>query len=88
MKRLSKEKQHTLQMWLGFILAVFGMVMILAGFIVPPPGIVDPTVLAAVGEVFTFSGALIGIDYHYKERKYEFLRTHGVEEREEDEGNK
>lgn len=63
---MSKKTKMTIQLWLGFILAIFGMVLLTASFFVPPMGIIHSSVLAAIGEVFTFSGALIGIDYHYK----------------------
>lgn len=87
-KRITPERKQTIQLWLGFILAIAGLVLIGAGFLVPPMGVIDPTVLAAIGEVFTFSGALIGVDYHYQTKRFEFLRTHGGAETEEtDEGN-
>lgn len=38
-----------------WILAGFAVVLITAGFIVPPIGIIDGTVLTAVGEVFAFA---------------------------------
>ena len=63
---MSKKTKMTIQLWLGFILAIFGMCLLTASFFVPPMGIIHSSVLAAIGEVFTFSGALIGIDYHYK----------------------
>lgn len=68
---MTKKTKLTLQLLLGFSLAVFGMILIIASFLVPPCGVIHSSVLAAVGEVFTFSGALIGIDYHYKEKRYE-----------------
>ncbi|WP_455094414.1 hypothetical protein [Prevotella koreensis] len=58
-----------LQLYLGCILAIFGMIMLIISFLVPPIGVIDASVLAAIGEVFTFSGALIGIDYHYKTKE-------------------
>lgn len=59
------------QLWLGFILAIFGMILISVSFIVPPLGIIDASVLAAIGEIFTFSGALLGLDYNYKYKMYQ-----------------
>lgn len=41
---------------------VFGILLIIASFIVPPLGIVDNSVLAALGEVFTYTGAICGIE--------------------------
>lgn len=54
--------------------------MLVVSFFVPPMGIIDASVLAAIGEVFTFSGALIGIDYHYKARHFEQLHNYQTEE--------
>lgn len=47
-------------------LVAFGVILITAAFAVPPMGIIDPTVLTAFGEILTFAGSLIGIDYHYR----------------------
>ena len=70
---MTKKTKLTLQLLLGFSLAVFGVILITVSFFIPPLGIIDASVLAAIGEIFTFSGALIGIDYHYKEKRYEHL---------------
>ena len=51
---------------LAVVMVMFGMGLIFAAFIVPPTGYIDPTVLTAFGEMLTFAGSLIGIDYHYK----------------------
>ena len=55
-----------LQLYLAVLLATFGMTLMVASFFVPPMGVIDSSVLVASGEVFTFSGSLLGIDYHYK----------------------
>lgn len=67
---LSDEQKMTVQLWLGVILAASGIILLAVSFCVPPLGVIDASVLAAVGEVFTFSGALIGIDYSYKYKQY------------------
>lgn len=54
------------QLWMAVMMVIFGMVMITAAFIVPPMGVIDPTVLTAFGEMLTFAGSVIGIDYHYR----------------------
>ena len=51
---------------LATILVIFGVLLILTAFFVPPLGVIDPTVLTAFGEILTFSGSLIGIDYKYR----------------------
>ncbi len=54
------------QLLLATALVLFGMALITTAFFVPPPGVIDPTVLTAFGEILTFAGSLIGIDYHYR----------------------
>jgi len=55
-----------LQLILAVVLCAFGCVLIITSFIVPPLGVIDNSVLVAFGEILTFVGSLIGIDYHYK----------------------
>ena len=57
------------QVILAIVLVAFGVILIIVAFIVPPTGIIDPTVLTAFGEILTFSGSLIGIDYHYRSKQ-------------------
>ena len=38
-----------------YILSSIAVGLIIASFIVPPHGVIDPSVLAAVGEIFAFS---------------------------------
>lgn len=60
---ITKKDKH---LGIAVFLVIFGVSLITAAFIVPPLGYIDPTVLTAFGEVLTFSGSLIGIDYHYR----------------------
>lgn len=48
------------------ILTIVGSGLLIAGFLVPPLGIIDGSVLVAFGEASTFVAALLGIDYNYK----------------------
>ncbi len=68
---MKKQTKTNIQLILGFALAIFGMVLLIISFFVPPLGVIDASILTAIGEVFTFSGALIGIDYHYKAKHFE-----------------
>ena len=56
-----KIKKESVRIWLGVGLAVFGCVLILAGLCIPPAGIIDGSVLTAVGEIFGLSGGCIGV---------------------------
>ena len=58
--------RYKIQIIVAIILVVFGVILLIIAFIVPPAGVIDPTVLTAYGETLTFSGSLIGLDYHYK----------------------
>lgn len=48
--------------WLGVVLAVVGIVLIFLGFFTEPIGEIHGSVLGAVGELLTLSGALVGAD--------------------------
>lgn len=54
------------QLRLAILLTVSGIGLLVAGFTVPPLGVIDSSVLVAFGEVRTFAGALLGLDYKYK----------------------
>lgn len=54
------------QLRLAVFLTVSGIGLLVAGFTVPPLGVIDSSVLVAFGEVMTFAGALLGLDYKYK----------------------
>lgn len=51
-------------------LTIVGSGLLIAGFMVPPLGIIDGSVLVAFGENSTFVAALLGIDYNYKYQMY------------------
>ncbi len=57
-----------IQFPMALLLVIFGIAMITTAFFVPPTGVIDPTVLTAFGEILTFAGSLIGIDYHYRQK--------------------
>lgn len=61
-----KKQKHTFQLFAAIFLILVGCVLLITGFLVPPQGQIHNSVLIAFGEILTFSGALFGIDYHYK----------------------
>lgn len=65
------EKKLNAQMWLGVVIAIAGVTLLFWGLLMPPGGKIDSSVLIGFGEVATFSGSLIGVDYHYRFREYE-----------------
>lgn len=66
MAKMSQEAKLTAQFWLAVCVVVAGVALIFMGFLVPPPGEIDNSVLVAYGETLTFAGSLIGVDYHYR----------------------
>ena len=58
-----------LQKIMAVAVVLFGVTLITVSFLIPPAGVIDPTVLTAFGETLTFAGALLGIDAHYKSKK-------------------
>ena len=60
------------------VLTVLGCGLLIAGFVVPPLGIIDSSVLVAFGETSTFVGAVLGIDYNYKYQIYKSRIVNGL----------
>lgn len=68
------KKTLNIRLVVALILTVVGSGLLIAGFCVPPLGLIDSSVLVAFGEVFTFVAAVLGIDYTYKYKM--FTRTY------------
>lgn len=62
------KKVEWIKIWLAVGLCIFGCVMILAGFIVNPLGIIHNSVLIVVGEIFSFAGCVLGINMAYQSK--------------------
>ena len=67
-----KKRKLNLQLALGAFLVVVGVVLLFLGFYAPAVGEIANSVLVAYGEVSTFAGALIGVDYTYKFKMFKF----------------
>lgn len=65
-KVMARTDKITLQLWLACLMCVAGLVLIFSGFWVDPEGEIHESVLVAFGEVVTFAGALLGVDYSYR----------------------
>lgn len=50
---------------LAVVLCIFGCLMLIFGFFAPPVGEIHNSVLVAFGEVSTFAGAILGLNYVY-----------------------
>lgn len=64
------KKRLSVQLWVAVFLSFAGLVLLFCGFFVPPLGVIDNSVLVAYGETSTFAGALFGVDYNYRFKRY------------------
>ena len=60
------KENHYIQLITAAVLAIGGMVMLFCGIYIEPEGQIHESLLVAFGEVATFAGSLMGIDYIYK----------------------
>ena len=66
--RSDPDKKWNIQLITAAVLSFGGLVMLFCGVFIDPEGQIHESLLVAFGEVATFSGALMGIDYVYKKR--------------------
>ena len=69
-KRFSQNTKLTIQIILSVILVFAGLTLLFFGFFAPPYGDINNSILVSYGEVSTFAGSLLGVDYHYKYKVY------------------
>ena len=59
---MSKTDKKDIIVWLAAILAFLtGIGLCIAGFIIPPTGVISGSVLTVLGELLTFFGSVFGI---------------------------
>ena len=61
-------KNKTLQLIASYVIVFLGITLIVIALVLPPIGEIHPSVIAAFGEILTFAGANIGMDYHYRKK--------------------
>ena len=71
---MATDKKETIQVICALTGMALGAFLIIFGLIAPPIGILDASVNIALGEVLSFVGAIIGIDYNYKKHYNEIMR--------------
>lgn len=84
MNRISQGTKLTIQVILASILILAGLTLLFLGFKTPPPGEIHDSILIAYGEVSTFAGSLLGLDYHYAYKTYTQSRKDNTEEKTEE----
>ena len=56
----------SIQLLTAAILAIGGLVLLFCGVYIAPQGEIHESLLVGFGEIATFSGAIMGVDYTYK----------------------
>jgi len=56
----------SIQLLTAAILAIGGLVLLFCGVYIAPQGEIHESLLVGFGELATFSGAIMGVDYTYK----------------------
>ena len=59
---------YKLQIIIAALLALGGLILLFCGVYIEPQGQIHESLLIGFGEVATFSGAIIGVDYTYRHR--------------------
>lgn len=57
------------------VVLLFGLTLLFFAFWVDPTGIIDNSVLIAVGETFTFAGSVFSIDTVYSSKFKKFMNN-------------
>lgn len=65
-KTIKRRPSGATKFYLACALIFVGVVLLFSAFWVPPCGIIHESILVAFGEILTFAGALVGIDYTYR----------------------
>ena len=60
--------RYNIQLITAAILSFGGLILLFCGVFIDPEGQIHESLLVGFGEIATFSGALMGIDYVYKKR--------------------
>ena len=66
--KFALQMKVNLQLITAAVLSLGGLILLFCGVFIDPEGQIHESLLVAFGEVATFSGALMGIDYVYKKR--------------------
>ena len=59
-------KERIIQLITAAVLSIGGLVLLFCGVYIEPQGQIHESLLIAYGEVATFAGSIMGIDYYYK----------------------
>ena len=74
-------KERIIQLITAAVLSIGGLALLFTGVLIEPQGEIHETLLVAFGEVATFAGSIMGIDYYYKiKNTYDTNKPHTPED--------
>jgi len=59
---------NPIQLITAAVLAIGGLILLFCGTYITPRGEIHESLLIGFGEVATFAGSIMGVDYHYKSK--------------------
>ena len=68
-------KERLIQLITAAVLSIGGLALLFLGALLAPQGEIHETILVGFGEVATFAGSIMGIDYFYKYRNHDNCNT-------------
>ena len=66
---LERKEMCRTTLWTAVGVMAVGCGLLIAAIAIPPPGVIDHSILVAFGEISTFSGALLGVRLKMKKRE-------------------
>lgn len=72
MWKWDKEEEEAIQYLVAIAMIVFGMILCMMGFWVSPIGVIDTTVLGALGQILLLVGAIFHININYRSKENYF----------------
>ena len=74
-------KERIIQLITAAVLSIGGLALLFTGVLIEPQGEIHESLLVAFGEVATFAGSIMGIDYYYKiKNNYDTNHPHTPED--------
>ena len=64
-----KNMRFNVQLITAAVLSIGGVILLFCGVYIAPQGEIHESILVGFGEVATFSGALMGVDYVYRNKR-------------------
>lgn len=66
--QIHEKMKFNIQLITAAVLSIGGLVLLFCGVYIDPQGQIHETLLIGFGEVVTFAGAIMGVDYTYKHK--------------------